>query len=725
MSCDNNYINGFEVCSLNAIKFLNDYNDFYKQNKIENQLFSSNFVYHNNKDLNSKIRNPETNEYIYTYDKNKKDLCYKIDNKDKDEYLINCAILENSPFYTYNKNTNKCEFIPNFELPNNFSYSIDNKGKISIFNNLQQDEDYFKFKYEKNIQQAYCEDKWYDWIITPNYHFGNKYEKDFGEFSKLDVKKCYKPCPLNHMPYIKEDKTRICVNKTNAMNGLIQNKLDFSPIALINLIGNTEKTLTLLYQSIYNKNILNYQNNNSIYSPNKNYIKKIDNNPSNFFKEDNIEITNAYEEIKKTLNSILNKSQTIDNKNFNKYENYKDIITYKNPNFNENDPELLTLKAMNNSQMLTDEILIHTYYLAYNYSKYINQDIFNLTNYPKDETNEKRIIFDKINNHEFNPTNNIKKLMDLNSGDANTIHRLLNILYKAINICYDNKTDFSINIHILTKKAFENNPENLYKSLFEGYKDITIINIEDYTYDIYDEKTTKLKEVFLIKNTGINENRIDNTIIENIKKNKNIILYGEEFNEYTSKCKPGQLYDINKKECVECKDFCNEDKCNTSIACKNFCPVVCDKYKEDDNNQPQCGSIKKKKEGSNSDPKKILISTPIQEETVNSHIPNLSKLVKILIKIIFAGIFLYICYMFYDLFGEAMLSFINMLHYFILKLGLFLYNLISRLLGFLGSENSFNSGEAEKIRSDIVYEYTKDKLNRLIDNTNRIINKNK
>lgn len=79
--------------------------------------------------------------------------------------------------------------------------------------------------------------------------------------------------------------------------------------------------------------------------------------------------------------------------------------------------------------------------------------------------------------------------------------------------------------------------------------------------------------------------------------------------------------------------------------------------------------------------------------------------------------------MFYDLFGEAMLSFINMLYYFVLKTGLFLYNLISRISGFMGSENSFNSSEAEKIRSDYVYENTKDKLNRLIDYINNIINK--
>ena len=44
----------------------------------------------------------------------------------------------------------------------------------------------------------------------------------------------------------------------------------------------------------------------------------------------------------------------------------------------------------------------------------------------------------------------------LNENDNKTIHRLTNILYKAINICYDNKSDFSINLIILTKKALKN-----------------------------------------------------------------------------------------------------------------------------------------------------------------------------------------------------------------------------------------------------------------------------
>lgn len=730
--CVNNRITAFEVCSINAINYLNNNNDYYKTNKVKldkrQNLFPSEFALINN-NLNSNIRDIN-NEFIYKYDKNKKDLCYEIDN----QYLINCSILQNSPFYTYNKTTNRCEFIPNFELPNNFSYIVDTSN-ISIYNNLQQDEDYFKFKYEKNIPQSYCEDKWYDWIITPNYHFGNKYEKDFGEFSKLDVKKCYKPCGLNQVPYVKDDKTRVCINKTYALNGLIQNKLDFSPVALINLIGNTKQTLGKLYKNIYNANSNYYENAGSIYVPNKTYTNKIN---ESYFNENNNEVINAYNEMTNMIKSILNKSQTIDNPNFYNYDKYKDIITYKNPNFNENDPELLTLKGMNSSKMLTDEILIHTFYLSYYYQHFINKGIYNLDNYFIKEGGEE--IFDinkNINDNPFNITKNLKQM--LNENDRKTIHRLTNILYKAINICYDNKSDFSINLIILTKQAFKN-PKNssiltdLY--LTEGLIENENFNmiISEYSYDkIYGngdgtntgagafikdkitENTTDISKY----NTKTDYNKNIEKIISNINKDYNIILFGEEYNEYKSKCPLNEFYDNGV--CKNCKDFCTNNCGN--IACKNFCPNVCkDETTGNNNDKSRCGVIKKNKDN-NKEKIENGITTPVDYDS--NHMPNLSKLLKILIKITFAIIFLYICYMFYDLFGEAMLSFYNMFYYLVLKVGLLLGRIGSFLYSLTGSENSFNSGEAEKIRTEIVYDNAKGKLNRLGENIAKIMKKNK
>ena len=124
---------------------------------------------------------------------------------------------------------------------------------------------------------------------------------------------------------------------------------------------------------------------------------------------------------------------------------------------------MLTLKGMNNSKMLTDEILIHTFYLSYNYKKFINEDIYNLNNYfLTDNKGNKNLDLDKnINNNSFNATKNLKLM--LNENDNKPIHRLTNILYKAINICYDNKSDFSINLIILTKKALKNS--SIFKEL--------------------------------------------------------------------------------------------------------------------------------------------------------------------------------------------------------------------------------------------------------------------
>jgi len=726
MSCDNNKINAFEVCTINAINYLNNNNHDYIKNNINNDkrphLFDHNFS-NLNFNLNSNIRDPKTNAFIYTYDKNKKDLCYNYNNN-QDEYMINCSILYDSPFYTYNKKTNKCEFIPNFELPNNFSYIVEGNN-ISIYNNIQKDENYYKFKYEKNIQQAYCENKWYDWITIPNYHFGNRYEKDTGEYSKLDVKKCYKPCPLNHIPYVKEDKSRICVNKTDGLNGLIQNKLDYSPISLINLIGNTKETLCLLYQNIYSNNIKNFEDDiNNNYIPNTTYTGSKINNNQNFFNSNNIEIISAYNDMSIAVNNILNKSQTIDNENFNKYENYKDIITYKNPNFNEdNDPDMLTLNSLNNSKMLTDDILIHTFYLAYYYHQFITIDIFKYDNYLNVD---KTFNIENINNHKFNLTTNVKNLLfNINDNDNNkrkAIHRLTNILYKAISVCYDNKSDFSINLIILTKDALKKNINtHLYDKLLKNIndKDNTdnyILNkITYFNYDIYD-KFGNQNPIFNQINTGSASGMyIDNK--EKILKNiidKHIILYGEEYNETKGKCSPNQFYDTNQKKCVNCGDC--KGKCD-KLVCKNMCPNVCPSSSLNNKQQPHCGIKYKNKEKPD---KKIEFETPVDMEDDKNIFSDLSRLIKIIVKIVFAIIFLYICYMFYDIFGEAMLSFINILYYSVLKIGLLFMNIFSYINGMLGYENSYNANETEKIRSDYVYENTKDKLSRLIDKSNQI-----
>ena len=61
--------------------------------------------------------------------------------------------------------------------------SNENNNNVAITLNT----DNFKETYDFKPRKAYCENKWYDWITIPNYHFNNQYYKDSGVFSKDDV----------------------------------------------------------------------------------------------------------------------------------------------------------------------------------------------------------------------------------------------------------------------------------------------------------------------------------------------------------------------------------------------------------------------------------------------------------------------------------------------------------------------------------------------------------
>lgn len=84
-----------------------------------------------------------------------------------------------------------------------------------------------------------CDERWYDWFMTPNYHLGNKY---------LNPKpgQCYKPCPDFHVPgyaidpvddtsagiNVKEQLDR-CVARNDYMSGKYEVGSDYCPLAWI------------------------------------------------------------------------------------------------------------------------------------------------------------------------------------------------------------------------------------------------------------------------------------------------------------------------------------------------------------------------------------------------------------------------------------------------------------------------------------------------------------
>ena len=251
------FIQPVELCTISALKKLKEKTGNQNYDLNNNNIFKNDFLTAN-PDVNNKFRKKEDNEFIYNPDMEKKDLCYQINNKD--DWNVNCAVQYMNPLYTYDNETNSCTLIPNINYPNGFKTDKE-KGQKFIYYDEKNNENVEKSSYSYQKRKAFCENSWYDWIVVPNFHFGNQYEKDSGLYSNRDVRKCYKPCGKGMFPYTTMEGNRICIPKNEAFEGAYINKLDFSPIALINMIGNTTETLRDLYALMIFEKINNYNSN--------------------------------------------------------------------------------------------------------------------------------------------------------------------------------------------------------------------------------------------------------------------------------------------------------------------------------------------------------------------------------------------------------------------------------------------------------------------------------
>jgi len=267
------YIQPYESCTYNALNtlktndiFSNDVSKFdFDKNNIYNKEYTTNYI-----DANTKFREDKNNKIIYKYENsNLKDLCNPT-NKNETEYHVNCAIATKNPLFTYNANKKKCVISTDIQLPESLMY-VNEGGDVYVSRDTAQDPE-GNYKYDFKESKAYCENKWYEWITIPNYHFGNGYKKDAGIFSREDVKKCYRPCPMNYIPEIGKNGSYICRRKDEALNGVYAKKMDYNPISLINLIGNSKKNLNLLYINILFSKLKEFHNNinNSFYEINNN-----------------------------------------------------------------------------------------------------------------------------------------------------------------------------------------------------------------------------------------------------------------------------------------------------------------------------------------------------------------------------------------------------------------------------------------------------------------------
>ena len=575
------------------------------------------YAYTLNQDLKPQnVNNPFNNnfkdkygEYINTQldelDDNKNDL-FIIDNRTSNIYQ-NCAIQANNPWFKTSNDYTKCEIVNNIILDNKLKISED-KTTINLNLKSKNNSKSAFSPYFSNVNKAFCENKWYDWIITPNYYLGNIYYKDTSKYTEFDVYKCYKPCDGDYLPYTTEKGKFKCIPKKLFGNGIFANKYMFSPIGLINLIGNlayskdiniNKNLLFLLYNSILEYNLENnidtkiYDINNDIY----NNIK-----PNNNILNDNIlkDFTNNInDEFKDCINNnILNNFSNSEEQDY----SYINEFTYKHRQFNENEPEMYTLNGLDTCGILIPPILYHTWILANIFKPFSEENIVNDATLEKTKTTKD--IYSSILLY-----NNLITVFN----DNDKANRLKNIFFKAVNICY-NKTNFSANIIDKTKKSFslyknKNKYDILLKEIFH-YSDEDIKKLYSttnkeffaeykfyYDYELYDlELKHKDAEILLKEN------------------NKFKYFFSVERLEHKT-CENGFIYNTQLHEC-----------------------------------QPEI------KETEN-------VEEPVEDDIDNTfNIPELKKILSIFLQIILVIIILYIIYIFYDIFGETILTVYNYIY---------------------------------------------------------------
>jgi hypothetical protein len=583
----------------------------------------------------------------------------------KDNIYQNCAIQTNNPWYTTSSDYTKCEIVEDIQLDNKLKYNAD---KTIINLNLKSN-DKLKTAYSpyfSNVNKAYCENRWYDWIITPNYYLGNTYYKDTSKFGEADVYKCFKPCPSDSIPYTTAKRENKCIKKKYFGNGIFANKLMFSPIGLINLIGHvafknittsafqTTENNDLLYQ-LY-KSVLNYNINNKM--DNKIYKTNFIYNTI-LLSHINVytNINAIYDEFKKCIeDNILNDFDNSENQDY----KYSNLLTYKHRNFNEDESELYTLKGLDVCGALIPPILHHTWILANIFKPFQESDITD------DNAN-------KVDN-------TLYKLLYNEFKDENKALRLKNIFYKAVNICYDNKSNFSINIIDKTKKII-----NTYKGNYDG-----------------------LLQIYIASRPSIT-NSIINTTIENMYITENIIMdnkYLLDHDLYTVSIATvvPVISEVNKKKYI--------DDINKYIKYGRYFYAIeeletpsCEKGYVYDNKVKTCQKIVEEPI--------IDKNAPVEDEIDAFNIPEITKILSMFLQIIIVIVLLYIIYIFYDIFGETIFTVYN---YVRMKFAEITYNTYAYLTT-LGEEDAVY----EKRKTDADYELANMQYKNLEQNKSKIL----
>jgi hypothetical protein len=606
MSCspDSTINTDIKAATFNTLNSLHKYsgNSLFVPTNIDNPF----------KDTFTNSYGDKINTNLDELDENKNDLFIR--NEITSNVYQNCAIQANNPWFTTSSDFKKCEIIKNIELDNKLNLSADKTKVILNLKSKNTSKPAFS-PYFFNINKAYCENKWYDWIITPNYYLGNTYYKDTSKYRDIDVYKCYKPCEKDFIPYKTEKGEHKCIPKKLFGNGIFSDKYIFSPIGLINLIGNilindaTDKNLIwLLYKSIIDYN-LEKNIDTEIYYKNDNVYKHLESQRYGIASSIRAEFKSCID------NHILN---NFSNEREQDYSYIKEF-TYKNRKFNENEPEMYTLSGLDSCGVLIHPILHHTWILANIFKPVLEEDIDTITSI---DTNIK-----SIGSHSL--FTRLKELFNDNENkNENKAMRLKNIFYKAVNICYDNKTNFSTNIINLTKKSLEyyknQNQLSIYLPLLKEYHNPNLTLDTIYSSDLYlTDNKPFFKEHKFYKDFEFNDLYIK------YPKNASLLLGNVDNNNDNTRFKYFfSVEDLEIKTCEKGYFY------NTRLQQCEKQPII----------------IKKENEEINDD---------IDD---NFSIPKLQNIFFIFLQIVLFILGIYIIYIFYDIFGETILTVYNFIY---------------------------------------------------------------
>ena len=721
MSCSNNNINTYlKDATIKSLNYMNTHysniyqnppNDYYQYSSDANDPFKPSFKgqYSNTIQTNLNIDFTTEDDIIHS------NLKYITINTDDNSY-VNCAVQTSVPWFTMSEDYKKCEIVKNIEYDDTrlkIEKIKDDTVVSPVLSSKNKNKTAF-CAYFSNVNKAYCENAWYDWMITPNYHLGNTYYKDNSQYSELDVYKCYKPCSGDFIPYTTEKGEIKCIPKKYFGSGIFSRKYMYNSIVLINLIGNIAcdtnenghiykdyfrtNLLYILHRLIYEYEISNKVD-KDIYEINSDIQNKIKLNPirpesqsdeakkytdkQNNFQKIRSEYNDIYKNIKKVLEDDVLKNY--DSNNNKDYLNLNEF-TYKNGRFHENEPEMFSYTGMETYGVLTPPILIHTWMLSQIF-KPLERDIFNYRddfyNSLEDNINKikKETLYYKLN-----------KIFN----DKHKAIRLKNIFFKAITNCYDGKTAFSVNFISATKKALNNSEllkiikDNKFYYFTNNINFIKSLNPIPLPANTYPTGKNRIDYLINIVSDDLKPTLIDLVRSINIDTNKEYGQMKENFNlllicddtNITNLIQSLKYYkdtDLNilYSELLKNAKTFSESSNSYKYALKyfegndpnDFNKIPADLYchylfsiEELETKSCQPGyvynpTVKECEKIAELPPPPPENKSEMDDEDIN--IPNLKSIMRIFLQIIIVVVILYLIYIVYDMFGEFILSTIN------------------------------------------------------------------